>query len=97
MRARARQLNKLLNWEDEGVVVDHWIENGSKFKHPARLALVRYLKRHWKRELERQRALRKSKPAFANKWWQPPGPELLEASRARYNEGPIGFALDVIS
>ncbi len=44
MRARARQLNKLLNWEDEGAVDDHWIENCAKFKHPARLALGRYLK-----------------------------------------------------
>ncbi len=59
MCARARQLNKLLNWEDEGAVVDHWIENCAKFKHPARLALGRYLnKRHWQRELERQRALK---------------------------------------
>jgi hypothetical protein len=28
-RARARQLSKLLNWEEEGAVVDRWIENCS--------------------------------------------------------------------
>jgi hypothetical protein len=94
---RARQLQKLLNWEDEGAVVDHWIENCSMLKEPSRLALLgRYLKQYWQRELERQRALRQSKPAFANKW-QLPGPELLEGNRARCNEGPICFALDVIS
>ncbi len=26
IRARARQLNKLLNWEEEDTVVDNWIE-----------------------------------------------------------------------
>ncbi len=81
IRARACQLQKLLNWEDEGAVVDHWIENCSMLKEPSRLVLGRYLKRYWHRELKRQRALRQSKPAFANKW-QPPGPELLEGNRA---------------
>ncbi len=95
IRARARQLNKLLNWEEEGTVVDHWIENCSMQKEPSRLALGRYLKRIWKRELERQKAIKQSKPAFAYKR-QPPGPELHEGNRVRCNEGPIGFALDVI-
>jgi hypothetical protein len=44
IRARARQLSKLLNWEEEGAVVDHWIENCSMQKEPSRLALGRYLK-----------------------------------------------------
>ncbi len=96
IRARARQLSKLLNWEEEGGVVDRWIENCSMHKEPSRLALGRYLKRIWQRELERQRAIMQSKPAFANKW-QPPGPDLLEGNRVRCNEGPICFALDVIS
>ncbi len=39
IRARARQLNKLLNWEEEGTVVDHWIENCLMQKEPSRLAL----------------------------------------------------------
>jgi hypothetical protein len=34
MRARARQLNKLLNWEDEGAVVDHWIETARNLNIP---------------------------------------------------------------
>jgi hypothetical protein len=65
--ARARQLNKLLNWEEEGTVVEHWIENCSMQKEPSRLALGRYLKRIWQRELERQKAIKQSKPAFAHK------------------------------
>ncbi len=96
IRARARQLQKLLNWENEGPVVDHWIENCSMLKKLSRLALGRYLKRYWQRELERQRTLRQSKPAFANKW-QPPRPELLEGNRVRCNEGSICYALNVIS
>jgi hypothetical protein len=72
IRARARQLSKLLNWEEEGRVVDHWIENCSVQKELSRLALGRYLKRIWQPELERQKALKQSKPAFAYKW-QPPG------------------------
>ncbi len=75
IRARARQLNKLLNWEEEGTVVEHWIENCSMQKKPSRLAFGRYLKRIWQRELDRQKAIKQSKPTFAYKW-QPPGPEL---------------------
>ncbi len=96
IRARACQLSKLPNWEDEGAVVDHRIENCSMLKEPSWLALGRYLKRYWQRDLEWQRALKQSKPAFANKW-QPPGPELLEGNRVRCNKGPICFALEVIS
>ncbi len=96
IRARARKLSKLLNWEEEGTVVDHWIENCSMQKEPSRLALGRYLKRIWRPELERQKALKQSKPAFAYKW-QPPGPDLHEGNRVRCDDGPIGFALDVIS
>ncbi len=51
------------------------------------------LKQLWQRELERQKLLKQSKPAFAYKW-QPPGPDL---NRVRCNEGPMGFAPDVIS
>jgi hypothetical protein len=45
IRARARQLHKLLTWKEEGTVVDHWIENCSMQKEPSRLVLGRYLKR----------------------------------------------------
>ncbi len=96
IRARARQLSKLLTWEEEGTVVDPWIENCSMQKKPSRLALGRYLKRIWQRELEGQKALKQSKPTIEYKW-QPPGPDLRERNRVRCNDGPIGFALDVIS
>jgi hypothetical protein len=96
IRARAQQLGKLLSMDKEGAVVDHWIENCSLQKDPSRLALGRYLKQLWQRELERQKALRQSKPAFVYKL-QPPGSDLLDLNRVRCNEGPMGFALDVIS
>ncbi len=47
IRARARTLQHLLNWEDEGAVVERWIENCAKFREPPRLAPGRYLKEHW--------------------------------------------------
>ncbi len=96
IRARAQQLGKLLSWEEEGAVVERWVENCSMLKEPSRLALGRYIKQIWQRELERQRALKQSKPAFVYKW-QPPGSDLLDQNKVRCNEGPIGFALDVIS
>ncbi len=68
IRARARALQHLLKWEDKGAVVERWIENCAMFKVPSRLALGRYLKKHWYRELERQNALQLSKPAFAGRW-----------------------------
>ncbi len=56
----------------------------------------RYIKQIWQREFERQRALKQSKSAFVD-IWQPPGSDLLDLSRVRCNEGPIGFALDAVS
>ncbi len=47
IRARARTLQHLIRWEDEGAVVERWIENSLSAKNgkkPSRLALGRYLK-----------------------------------------------------
>jgi hypothetical protein len=95
IRARAQQLGKLLSWEEESAVVERWIENCSMLKDPSRLALGRYIKTIRQRELERQRALKHSKPTLVYKW-QSPGSDLLDHNRVRCNEGPIGFALDMI-
>ncbi len=65
--ARAQQLGKLLSWEEEGAVAERWIENCSMLKEPSRLALSRYIKQIWQRELERQGALKQSKPVFVYK------------------------------
>jgi hypothetical protein len=81
--ARAQQLGKLLSMDEEGAVVEHWIENCLLQKKSSRLAFGRYLKQLWQRELERQKALRQSKPAFVYKW-QPPGSDLLDL-----NNGPL--------
>ncbi len=59
------------------MLVERWIEKCAMCKEPSRLALGRYLERHWLRKLERQKALKQSKPAFAGRW-KPHGPELLE-------------------
>jgi hypothetical protein len=74
-RARAQQLSHLINWEDEGAVEKRWVENCLNAKdgrEPSRLALGRYLKERWSRELERQNGLKQSKPSFTASKWQPP-------------------------
>jgi hypothetical protein len=102
IRPRARTLQHLLRWEDEDAVVERWIENclstkAKDVREPSRLVMGDYLKGHWSRELERQEALKASKPPAISNRWQPPGSGLLEENKFRCNKGPIGFALDVIS
>jgi hypothetical protein len=58
IRARAQQLGKLFSMDEEGAVVEHWIKNCSMQKETSRLALDRYLKQLWQRELERQKVQR---------------------------------------
>ncbi len=75
-RARAQQLSHLIKWEDEGAVVERWVENCLNAKdgrEPSRLALGRYLKERWFRELERQNGFKQSQPSFTAFKWQPPG------------------------
>ncbi len=76
IRARARTLQHLIRWEDEGAVVERWIKNSLSAKdgrEPSHLALGRYLKEHWSRKLERQDGLKHSKPSFIASNWQPLG------------------------
>ncbi len=75
-------------------MVERWTESCAMCREPSRLALGRYIREMWHTELERQNAIRQRKPDLSNKW-QPP--DLLEDSRFHCNDGPIGFALDVIS
>ncbi len=99
IRARARTLTHLQKWKDEGAVVERWVENclaNRDGRNSSLLAVGRYLKRHWSEELERQEALKKTKPSFFYSR-QLPGPELRSECRIQCNEGPIGFALNVIS
>ncbi len=68
IRARAHTLQHLLRWEEEGAVVERWVENCLNTKGGKDLSLLavgRYLKRHWSQELERQEALKPSKPSFS--------------------------------
>jgi hypothetical protein len=71
IRARARKLQQLLKWEEEGAVVERWVENGAMVREPSRLALGRYIREYWLRELEHQNAIKQSKPGIAGQW-QPP-------------------------
>ncbi len=71
IRARARKLQQLLKWEEEGAVVERWVENCAQSNKPLRLALGRHLGLMWQRELGRQSDIMQGKSEFANKW-QPP-------------------------
>ena len=96
IRARARKLQQLLKWQEEGAVVERWIENCSQSSMLSRLSLGRHLGLMWQRELGRRSNLSEVRPEFASEW-QPPGADLLEENRFHCNDGPIGFALDAIS
>jgi hypothetical protein len=96
IRARAQKLQQFLKWQEEGAIVERWTENCLLYREPSRLALGRYIKEIWHTELERQNGIRQTKPNLANKW-QPPSADLLEDNRFHCNDGPIGFALDVIN
>jgi hypothetical protein len=96
IRARARKLQQLLEWQEEGAVVERWIENCSQSSTPSRMSLGRHLGIMWQRELKRRTHLSEIRPEFASEW-QPPGADLLEENRFHCNDGPIGFALDAIS
>ncbi len=95
IRARARELQQFRRWQEEGAVVERWVENCASAREPSRQALGKYIKEHWNIELERQNAIKPTIAGLADQW-QPPGPALLEDNRFRCYEGPIGFALDVI-
>jgi hypothetical protein len=52
-------------------VVERWTDNCALFRELSRLALGRYMRGHWHRELERQNAIKLSKPDVATKWQSP--------------------------
>jgi hypothetical protein len=62
IRARARKLQQLYRWQEEGAVVERWTENCETSKRPSRHALGRYIKEYWIRELERQNAIKPNQP-----------------------------------
>jgi hypothetical protein len=54
IRARARKLQQLFEWEEEeGAVVKRWVENCAMVREPSWQALGRYIREHWLRKLER--------------------------------------------
>jgi hypothetical protein len=75
-------------------VVERWTENCAMCGEPSRQALGRHLKEMWHAELERQNAIAQSKPHLSNKWKPPVWPD---AHRFHCDDGPIGFALDMIT
>jgi hypothetical protein len=70
-RARARELQQFRRWQEEGAVVERWVENCASAREPSRQALGLYLKEHWNIELERQNAIKPTMPGLADQW-QPP-------------------------
>jgi hypothetical protein len=71
IRARARKLQQLYKWQEKGAVVERWVENCASAREPSRLALRKYIREYWLRELERQNAIKPNKPGIADQW-QPP-------------------------
>jgi hypothetical protein len=65
IRARARKLQQHLKWEEKGAVFERWVETCAMVREPSRLALGRYIRKYWLRELERQKAIKQSKPGIA--------------------------------
>ncbi len=55
IRARARKLQQLYKWQEEGAVVERWAETCASAREPSsRQALGRYIKEFWIRGLERR-------------------------------------------
>ena len=46
IRARARELQQFRRWQEEGAVVERWVENCASAREPSRQALGLYLKEH---------------------------------------------------
>jgi hypothetical protein len=99
-RARAQQLSQLIKWEDEGAIVERWIENCLKARdgsEPSRRALGKFLKESWSEELKRQNGVKQNMAQFTASKWQPPGSGVLPENISLCSCGPIGFALVAIS
>jgi hypothetical protein len=99
-RARAQQLSQLVKWEDEGAIVERWIENCLNTRdgsEPSRRALGNFLKESWSEELKRQNGAKPNMAPFTASKWQPPEPDVLPENISLCSCGPIGFALIAIS
>jgi hypothetical protein len=96
LRQRARESGQLSQWQEEGNIVERWAKRceATGGSDPAKGDLGRYLGVHWAEELKHQLA-GQSEVLRPTGWRKP---TLLQgATTQRSNEGPIGFALDVIS
>ncbi len=96
LRQRARESGQLSQWQEEGNIVERWAKRceATGGSDPARRDLGRYLGVHWAEELKHQLAGRSEVPRLTG--WRKP--TLLQGATTQHsNEGPIGFALDVIS
>jgi hypothetical protein len=99
-RARAQQLSQLIKWEDEGAIVERWIENclnAREGNEPSRRAFGKFLKESWSEEFKRQNGAKQNMAPFTASKWQPPGPGVLPENISLCSCGPIGFALVAIS
>ncbi len=74
IRARARELQQFHRWQEEGAVVERWVENCASVREPSRQALGKYIKEHWNIELERQNSIKPTMPGLADQWQPPPRP-----------------------
>jgi hypothetical protein len=96
LRQRARESGQLSLWQEEGNIVERWAKRckATGGSDPARGDMGRFLDVHWAEELKHQLA-GQSEVLRSTGWRQPNF--LQGATTQRSNEGPIRFALDVIS
>ncbi len=96
LRQRARESGQLSQWQEEGNIVERWEKRceATGGSDPAKGGLGRYQGVHWAEELK-HRLAGQSEVLRSTGWRQPTF--LQGATTQRTNQGPIGFALDVIS
>jgi hypothetical protein len=96
LRLRAWESGHLKKWKEEGNIVERWAKRcvSAGAGNPARGDIGKFLSDLWTEELRRRVAQR---GGTSHGKWQPPTALRADASSPRGREGPIGFALDVLS
>ncbi len=97
LRARARQSGHPRKWQEEGNIVERWAKRSlsAGANDPARGDLGKFLSDLWAKELSRQLVAQQGGPMRSE--WQPSTAMRADALSPRSMEGPIGFALDVLT
>jgi hypothetical protein len=97
LRQRARESGQLIQWQEEGNIVERWAKRceAAGSSDLVRGDMGRLLSALWAEELKRQLAGKGD--VLRPTGWRQSSSLTLSAATPRSNEGPIGFAFDVIS